>query len=146
MSCYYALVKYTNTFCVFFHGQTEPRNDGQGEPYETDQMKGCKLVSTEVVESPYTCELVFTVKNADGDEVDYSGCLSAGMYTVTVEAQVDGEPVGAWTEEVEVKKGETTAFDSGKLTLHEMDDVVINCDYCENFKQIPLTPAVSVEP
>lgn len=133
----------TETFQLFFHGQTEPKDNGQGVPYETNEVIGCKLVSTETKEKDFECTLTTVVTNAAGEEVDYSEKLTAGTYTVTV---TNDKTNDVWTATAEVKPGETTTVEFGEKIVSVMGDPVIKCDFCQEFKAIPLVPAETDTP
>lgn len=110
--------------------------------YYTNDIIGCKMVSSEVLEQDYDCEPTITVTDDQGNVVVYEEALEAGEYTVTVTIGED-----TWTETDMVVAGETTTVDFGKLTVSEMGEPVIECpQYCGALKMIPLTPATPVEP
>lgn len=110
--------------------------------YYTNEIIGCKLVSSQVLEKAFECEPTITVTDAMGSEVDHAEPLEAGGYTVTVTIGED-----TWTKTVEVIAGETVTADFGKLTVSGMGEPVIECPQeCGAIKMIPLTPATPVEP
>lgn len=116
--------------------------------YYTNEIIGCKLVSSEVLEQAYNCELTTVVTDTDGNVMsDYTNGLLPGTYTVTVTATVNGVVKGTWSEPVEVQPGETTFVDFGTQYVEEMGEPVIDCPQnCGTIKLIPLTPAEPVEP
>jgi len=104
--------------------------------YYTNEVIGCRVVSTEIRERTYACDLTMTVTNEAGEAV-YSGdvkeglSLRPGMYTVTVTASANGEASGGpWFKTVEVRPGETADVDFGKLAVAKMGETVIVCPLC----------------
>lgn len=120
-----------DTFCVFFHGQTE---DGKGAPYETNQIKGCKFLRDDVTYDDVSgqCTYVVTVKDSQGNPVDYENGVLPGTYTVEVTADfttATGEvETLTWTNNnVVVTPGNTTPVTFEAQTVDEVVKEII-CD------------------
>lgn len=116
-----------DTFCVFFHGQTE---DGKGAPYETNQIKGCKFLRDDVTYDDVSgqCTYVVTVKDSQGNPVDYANGVLPGTYTVEVTATF-GTEILTWEKSVDVTPGNTTYVNDleAKTVAEVVKEIMCSC-------------------